>query len=92
MPRPLWQYDVTGGHFNISHKQGWNYLPQPVAPEEEEVEERCHVSGYCCLEGCVMQEPLDCTKQVKVHSQPGSILLNLFSHSPILTSVPRAAD
>lgn len=59
VPRPLWQYNVTGGHFNMSHKRlGWYYLRQPVAPqEEEEEEERCHDSSYCCLEGCVMQEP-----------------------------------
>lgn len=58
VPRPLWQCNVTGGHFNISRKRlGWYYLRQTVAPqEEEEEEERCHVSSYRCLEGCVMQE------------------------------------
>lgn len=57
VPRPRWQDNVTGGHFNISRKRpGWYYLRQPVAPEEEEAEERCHVSSYRCLEACVMQE------------------------------------
>lgn len=73
VPRPLWQYNVTGGHFNMSRKHlGWYYLRQPVAPKEEE--ERCHVSSFRCLEGCVMQGPWDCIEQVKVHSKPGSIL------------------
>lgn len=77
VPGPLWQYNVTGGRFNISRERlGWYYLRQPVAPEEEEEKERCHDSGYRCLEGCVVQEPQDCIEQVKVHSQPGSILRN----------------
>lgn len=54
VPRSLWQSKVTGGHFNISCKHlSWYYLRQPVAPREGEEEERCHVSSYRCLEGCV---------------------------------------
>lgn len=35
VPRPLWQYKVTGGHFNISREHlSWYYLCQPVAPRE----------------------------------------------------------
>lgn len=90
VPRPLWQYNVTGGHFNISRKRlSWYYLRQPVAPEdeeeEEEKEERCHVSGYRCLED--RQEPRDGIEQVKVHSQPGSSLPNL-SGSALLPGCP----
>lgn len=93
VPRPLWQYNVTGGHFNISRKHlSWYYLRQPVAPEEgeeaeeeEEKEERCRVSGYRCLED--RQEPRDGIEQAKVHSQPGSSLPNL-SRSALLPGCP----
>lgn len=36
VPRPPWQYNVAGGHFNISLKRlGSYYVRQAVAPEED---------------------------------------------------------
>lgn len=89
VPRPLWQYDVTGGHFNISHKHlGSYYLPQPVALEEEEEEERCHVSGYRCLAGVWCRNHRTVLKKPKCIHSLAQFSLIFYLIAPFLLQFP----